>query len=154
MFRSLASCISIAVAATTLYSGAANADNYCDWLLQNACTSTAASECYYSGSPINGGDGGSCDSALVMLITKSEYGSAPANPILKCALAGNRYDCEAWPQGDELTYSWYGDDNSAIVSEVISPFRSFSCNAGVVSVAIVGPGGGSSIASATLPACQ
>lgn len=154
MFHSLVSRVSLAVAAVTFCSAAANADQFCDVRLQNFCSTNTPSECYTSVSPYDGGDGGSCDESFVYIVTKSDYGSAPAHPLLKCAAVGARYECEAWPQGDGLSYNWYGDDNSAIVTEVINPFRSFSCDAGTVSVAIVGPGGGSSIATATLPACN
>lgn len=156
MLRSILSRSSATVAvAFALYSSGAAAGDYCDNRLMNVCQAETPSECYVSASPTEGGDNGSCDETLIYVFTKADLNADPANPKMSCIAAGNgNYDCEAWPQGDRLSYNWYGDDNSAIVTEVITPFRRFTCGSGVVSVAIIGPGGGSSIATATIPACN
>lgn len=145
----------IAVAFALYGSTAANAGDFCELRLLNICQSQTPSECYESASPTSDGNNGSCDESFDYVVTKADLNADPANPKMSCVASGNgNYDCEAWPQGDRLSYNWYGDDNSAIVTEVITPFRRFTCGAGVVSVAIIGPGGGSSIATATIPACH
>ncbi|TDR44123.1 hypothetical protein DFR29_106271 [Tahibacter aquaticus] len=151
MFRSFCSFASSAVViAACLSSATAHADKFCETIPLNLCNTT---ECYTSTSQsLTDAD---CTDSVYVLTTQS-IGTAPANTSLQCSRAssGHGYTCEAWPQGEEISYDWFNSNNSAIATDVINPFRSFNCNAGTISVAVVGPGGGTSLASATLPSCN
>ena len=149
MFRSLYSFASTAlVAAACLTSVPANALELCETRFRNLCTDN----CYAYAGPITDGTR-ECDKQNVV-ITLDAFSASPADPMLQCDRTSQGYVCEAWPQGEQISYDWYGNDNTAIVTDIINPFRHFSCNAGTISVVVTGPGGGTSIASATLPACN
>jgi len=149
MFRTLYSFASSALVAAACFSSVpANAIELCETRFRTLCTNN----CYTYSSPVINGTV-ECDK-LNFVITQDAFSAAPADPTLQCSRTTEGYSCEAWPQGEEISYDWYGDDNTAIVTDIINPFRHFSCSAGTVSVVVTGPGGGTSIASATLPACN
>jgi hypothetical protein len=149
MFRYFYSFASTAVVAAACFSSVpANAIELCETRFRILCTDN----CYVYSGPVTDGTR-ECD-LLNSVITQDAFSAAPADPILQCARTSQGYTCEAWPQGEQISYDWYGDDNTAIVTDIINPFRHFSCDAGTVSVVVAGPGGGTSIASATLPACN
>jgi len=149
MFRSFSYFASSAlVAAACLASVPANAIELCETRFRNLCTTN----CYtYSGPVVDGVL--ECDK-LNFVITQDAFSAPPADPILQCDRTAEGYACEAWPQGEQISYDWYGDDNTAIVTDIVNPFRHFSCNAGTISIVVTGPGGGTSIASTTLQACN
>lgn len=150
MFRSICSLASSAlVAAVCLHSVPASAIELCETRFLNFCTT---GDCYIYSAPVVNGTV-ECDK-LNFVITQDALSAAPADPSLQCDRTSQGYACEAWPQGEGISYDWYGDDNTAIATDIINPFRYFGCNAGTVSVAVTGPGGGTSIASAALPACN
>lgn len=151
MFRSFCSFASSVVAiAACLSSATAHADKFCETIPLNLCNT---GNCYsYVSNAFTEAD---CTDSVVV-VTSQSIGAAPTDPRLECSRSGSGhgYTCEAWPQGEEISYDWFNSNNTAIATDVINPFRSFSCNAGTVSVAVVGPGGGTSITSATLPSCN
>jgi hypothetical protein len=149
MFRSFYSfATSALVAAACLNSVPANAIELCETRFRSLCTDN----CYIYSGPVTEGVL-ECDK-LNLVITQDSLSAPPADPILQCDRTSQGYTCEAWPQGEQISYDWYGDDNTAIATDITNPFRYFSCTAGTVSIAVTGPGGGTSIASTTLPACN
>jgi hypothetical protein len=149
MFRSFHSfATSALVAAACLNSVPANAIELCETRFRTLCTDN----CYVYSGPVTDGVL-ECDK-LNFVITQDSLSAAPADPILQCDRTSQGYACEAWPQGEQISYDWYGDDNTAIVTDIVNPFRHFSCNSGTISIVVTGPGGGTSIASTTLPACN
>jgi hypothetical protein len=149
MFRSFCSfATSALVAAACLNSVPANAIELCETRFRSLCTDN----CYTYSGPVTEGVL-ECDK-LNLVITQDSLSAPPADPILQCDRTSQGYACEAWPQGEQISYDWYGDDNTAIVTDILNPFRHFSCSAGTVSIVVTGPGGGTSIASTTLPACN
>lgn len=151
MFRSFYSfACSTLVAAACLTSVQANAIELCETRSVIRCTD----DCYrYMGPTILGVDVRQCDEQN-FVITQDAFSAAPSDPMLQCDRTSQGYACEAWPQGEQISYDWYDDDNTAIVTDIVNPFRHFSCDAGTISVVVTGPGGGTSIASTTLPACN
>lgn len=149
MFRSLAPSLSAAlVAAGCLISSSASAIELCEPLLNSLCTS---STCYSYVGPVT--DGTDECWGIGMVVTQDAFFAPPKDPVLDCKISNGRYLCEAWPQSEDISYAWSSAQTGSSVVDAINPFRHFSCQGGEVKVAVIGPGGGISIAAATLPAC-
>ncbi|MBL8296764.1 MAG: hypothetical protein JNN30_00320 [Rhodanobacteraceae bacterium] len=95
-----------------------------------------------------------CDLTGTVVTSEAEIAEPPPSPRMKCARDGNSYRCEAWPQSDELNYSWSGQNNTPATAPAASPIYSFACSAGTVSVSITTSVGAASVASVTIPACN
>ncbi len=151
MFRSFYSvaCSSL-VASACLTSVPANAIELCETRLVIHCTDG----CYnYMGPVIQGVDVRQCDEQN-FVITQDAFSAPPADPILQCDRTSQGYDCEAWPQGEEISYAWVSEQAGTVTINALNPHRYFSCGGGEVSVAVIGPSGAASVATATLPDCN
>jgi hypothetical protein len=148
-FRPVSAIASSSVLALAgLISTAASATEVCD--LYVASFNTCARDCYLYVNPVISAE---CD-LTNSVVTQAAISDPPPAPRLKCALDGSHFSCEAWPQSDELSYSWSDEDNVPASFPAASPQRSFACGTGAVSVSIMTSTGATSIASATIPACD
>ncbi len=147
MFRPIFMIASTALIAFAYSSNAAaSGDEWCHTRLRALCSE----ECYAYMAPSNVIEN-ECD-MKTLVITVDAIDAPPADPSLQCTASGGGYLCEAWPQGEAISYSW--SDDSTFSSDARNPFRQVSCGAGTLSVAVIGPSGASSVASAELPACN
>lgn len=147
MFRPILMCVSAALCAVA-YSGSALAggDEWCHTRLRSLCSD----ECHAYMAPSNVIEN-ECD-MMSLVITIDSLDAAPADPSLQCTRNETGYLCEAWPQGEEISYSW--SESSTVATDARNPFRQLSCGIGSVSVAVIGPSGAASTATADLPACN
>lgn len=131
------------------FTGNAVADggDWCDWRLRS---STCGESCYYYVSPAGPGTEANCD-MMAMVGTQDDYFAAPAEPSLTCSRSDGGYLCQAWPQGEEISYAWY--DNSPVTANARNPYRFVGCGS-TVDFAVIGPSGAASTASATMPSCN
>jgi hypothetical protein len=147
MFRPMTSIVSCSVLVLAGFvSTTASATEVCD-LYTTSCTR----DCYVYVSPVINAE---CDLTNAVIVGEATIFDPPPAPLLKCTRDSNSYSCTAWPQGDELSYSWSNDSNSVVTQPASSPQHSFSCGTQTASVAIMTPAGATSVASATLPACN
>lgn len=103
---------------------------------------------------------GACD---LDLEGSSEYISfqlplnwAPEPAILDCASSPGHQSCEAWPEGDSITYSWSTTGGfQSTGGTAANPFRTFSCTSGAtgtITVTAYSPQGAASSVS-TVVSC-
>lgn len=136
-----------AVALASLSCLPAHATELCETRLRTQCTA----DCYVYMALI---PDAACDEQNAFVITTAHAATAPADPALKCSRDASGYQCEAWPQGEEISYVWLSEQASTATINALNPHQYFNCGAGEVSVAVIGPSGAASIATATLPACN
>jgi hypothetical protein len=144
MYRPLFSLLLLAAPALVQ----AGPNDVCEVMLSVGC----AQGCYryvHTGPVIEA----NCDDPKMVIIQDTVL-AAPANPSLDCKVRNGAYDCEAWPQSEDISYAWIGQQPGFIATDSTNPFQTFSCAGGQVSVAVIGPGGNASVATVTLPACN
>jgi hypothetical protein len=128
-----------------LFAAPGHATEYCDTRLRLNCTQG----CYVYSSPIFDAE---CDKTA-MIVTRDAFDAPPANPTLQCSRSGDGYRCEAWPQSEQISYAWSSYEQT-VVTDVLNPYQFFGCSGGDIGVAVIGPGGGASVTTLTLPACN
>jgi hypothetical protein len=130
-----------------LVSTSASATEVCDLYTTYVSCSR---ECYSLIAPVISAE---CDLTNAVTTIEADAFDPPPSPLLKCSHEAGTSTCEAWPQSEELSYTWSGD-TSTTSSLTSSPDHSFACGAGTVSVSIITSTGATSVATATIPDCN
>lgn len=147
MFRPIKTIAShAALAIAGLVSTSASATEVCDLYTTYV---SCARECYSLIAPVISAE---CDLTNAVTTIEADAFDPPPAPLLKCSHAAGFSTCEAWPQSEELSYSWSGDTSTA--SLTTSPDHTYACGAGTVSVSIMTSTGATSVATAAIPNCN
>lgn len=148
MFRPVTSFASFSLLAFAgLVSTSASATEVCDLYTTYVSCSR---ECYSLIAPVITAE---CDLTNAFDVHEADALDPPPAPLLKCSHAAGVSTCEAWPQSEELSYVWDGD-NSTATALTSDPQHSYACGSGTVSVSIMTSAGATSVASAAIPACN
>lgn len=97
----------------------------------------------------DGGDLRQCDASC------EAFGTPLPQPIVTCVRTLSYFECEVWPQGTDLSYSWTSHQGVDLLSNSLiphahfrTPYQAFFCtqshSPGFASIVITAPGGGSS----------
>ncbi|HJU39659.1 MAG TPA: hypothetical protein VJ724_08810 [Tahibacter sp.] len=157
----------VAIAGATLSGQALAAGNTCDLVKKcsDGCYTTVYKAQHIPETLSQTNETEGCPENEIEAATNGEYlgfkmplSSAPVPVAMDCAPDNAGAICEAWPQGDSITYSWSSSGNIVLdaASGTANPVRGFSCTSGTqgtITVTAFSPTGASETLTQTV-SCQ